>query len=136
MANFGAFGCAIGGSIGNDGLGDRVAQITISVAYAPSVGEPFYQEMTVSQGTTLAQAIKQSGVLSLAELGDFDEWLTRNADATPNHKAWYVGIYSVKKRTDTPLVDGDRVEIYRALSDDPMSRRKAKTKATIKKLSS
>lgn len=113
-----------------------MAQITISVAYAPSVGEPFYQEMTVSQGTTLAQAIKQSGVLSLAELGDFDEWLTRNADATPNHKAWYVGIYSVKKRTDTPLVDGDRVEIYRALSDDPMSRRKAKTKATIKKLSS
>lgn len=105
-----------------------IVQITISVAYAPSAGEPFYQEMQVSQGTTLAQAIRQSGVLSLPALDGFEEWLTDNADTAPNHKAWYVGIYSIKKRTDTILSDGDRVEIYRPLSDDPMNQRKTKTK--------
>lgn len=83
----------------------------------------------------MSQAIRLSGVLTLTELSNFDKWLDDNADTDPNHKAWYVGIYSTKQRADTILADGDRVEIYRPLSDDPMSRRKAKTKAYIKKLS-
>lgn len=113
-------------------MGDRVAQITISVAYAPSVGEPFYQELTVEVGTTLLGAIHQSGVLSVPELSGFDRWLSDNADSEPNHKAWYVGIYSIKKRLDAILQEGDRVEIYRPLVAEPMARRKSKSKPTHK----
>lgn len=104
-----------------------MAQITISVAYAPSAGEPFYKELTTEAGTTLAGAIHQSGVLNMPELVDFWRWLLDNADTDPNHKAWYVGIYSQKKRLDTILQEGDRVEIYRPLTIEPMARRKAKT---------
>lgn len=105
-----------------------MAKINISVAYAPSVGVPFYQELMVEAGTTLLGAIHQSGVLSVPELSDFGRWLSDNADREPNHKAWYVGIYSQKKRLDAILQEGDRVEIYRPLSHDPMARRKAKSK--------
>ena len=105
-----------------------MVQINIAIAYEPSVGEPFYQEMRVSYGTTLAQAVRLSGVLALPELDKFDEWLTQHATVTPNHKAWYVGIYSVKKPVDTVLDDGDRVEIYRPLGFEPMRRRKLKSK--------
>lgn len=110
-----------------------MAQISISVAYAPSVGEPFYQELTVESGITLLGAIHQSGVLGVPELSDFSQWLSENADSDPNHKAWYVGIYSVKKRLDTVLMEGDRVEIYRPLVAEPMARRKAKTKKAKKR---
>lgn len=132
MAGVGAFGCAVGGCGGVGGLGHRMAQISISVAYAPSVGEPFYQELMVESGITLLGAIHQSGVLGVPELSDFSQWLSENADSDPNHKAWYVGIYSVKKRLDTVLMEGDRVEIYRPLMAEPMVRRKIKTKNTKK----
>ncbi|UZA62756.1 RnfH family protein [Moraxella bovis] len=39
-----------------------------------------------------------------------------------------------KKRLDTVLSNGDRVEIYRPLSYDPMARRKCKSKVRLKKL--
>ena len=96
------------------------------------MGEPFYQALTVAQGTTLALAICQSGVLNMPELAGFEGWLLENAETDPNHKAWYVGIYSQKKRTDTILQEGDRVEIYRPLSHDPMTKRKARAKTTPK----
>lgn len=83
----------------------------------------------VKAGTTLIEAIHQSGVLGVPELSGFDKWLSDNINTDPNHKAWYVGIYSVKKRLDAILQEGDRVEIYRPLVAEPMARRKVKAKA-------
>lgn len=70
----------------------------------------------------------------MSALVDFTQWCQDNLETEPNHKAWYVGIYSQKKRLDTLLCDGDRIEIYRPLSYDPMVRRKSKSKVRLKKL--
>ncbi|WP_066805507.1 RnfH family protein [Moraxella oblonga] len=110
-----------------------MATITISLAYA-DVDTQHYAELQVPQGTSLYQAIEQSGWLDLPSLAQFSRWCADNMTTNPNHKAWYVGIYSQKKRLDTVLSDGDRVEIYRPLSYDPMTRRKSKSVVRLKKL--
>ena len=63
---------------------------------------------------TVRAAIEASGVLN-----DFpDIELTRNR----------VGIFSKLAQLDTPLRDGDRVEIYRPLQVDPKEARRRRAK--------
>ncbi len=89
-------------------------QIEISVACArPHDG--FWQTMTVNEGTTAFEAIKNSGVLEHFK------------DLAPDDLA--IGIYALPAKLDTVLVQGDRVEIYRELLVDPKTvPRKAKKK--------
>lgn len=101
--------------------------LTVSVAYADP-NTHFYKTLQVTKGTTAYQAIELSGLFQKADLQAFQTWCQQNHHQDTNHKAWYVGIYSQKKRLDTVLVDGDRVEIYRPLTIDPMARRKVKSK--------
>ncbi len=107
--------------------------INISLAYAKE-SKQYYAEMEVPQGTTIHEALMLSSWLDLPDLSEFRAWCSSNMTANPHHKAWYVGIYSQKKRLDTMLSEGDRIEIYRPLSDDPMARRKSKSKVRLKKL--
>ena len=59
----------------------------------------------------------------------FWHWVQNNLDNSPNHKSWYVGIFlAKKKRLDTILLAGDRIEIYRPLTINPMAKRKALSK--------
>ena len=84
-------------------------QIHIEVAYA----EPETQviiPLTVPQGTTIGQAIQQSGVLEMFP----------TIDLTVNK----VGIFSKLSKLDTALRERDRVEIYRPLIADPKEVRK------------
>ena len=107
--------------------------ICVSVAYV-SPQMHYYQELWVSQGSTIYDVIQLCGCLDVPELLWFGQWCQDNHKQDPNHRAWHVGIYSVKKCLDTLLQDGDRIEIYRALSYDPMTRRKSKSTAGVKKL--
>lgn len=105
--------------------------ITVSVAYVGASGTAFIKALRLTAGSTIAQAIEVSGIFEVVgdELNDFRHWLTTTApDTTPNHKAWFVGVFSVKKPLNTELQDGDRVEIYRPLTADPMKQRKIKSK--------
>jgi putative ubiquitin-RnfH superfamily antitoxin RatB of RatAB toxin-antitoxin module len=68
------------------------------------------RELQVVEGTTLQQAIIQSGILR--EISAID--LT----------ACKVGIYGKLKTPDTILRDRDRIEIYRPLIADPMDSRR------------
>ena len=84
-------------------------QIHIEVAYA----EPETQviiPLTVPQGTTIEQAIVQSGVLGMFP----------TIDLTVNK----VGVFSKLSKLDTTLRERDRVEIYRKLIADPKEVRK------------
>jgi hypothetical protein len=84
-------------------------QILVEVAYAkPDVQVliPLY----VDKGTTLEQAIAQSGVLE-----DFPE-----IDLNKNK----VGIFGKVAKKDVELREKDRVEIYRPLIADPKEVRK------------
>lgn len=108
-----------------------VNPINIAVVYAGQDTQK-YAEYQVEQGTTILQALQDGGWLAMPELAEFGQWCQDNQHSDPNHRAWYVGVYSVKKRLDESLKDGDRIEIYRSLSADPMSQRQAKSKLKAK----
>jgi putative ubiquitin-RnfH superfamily antitoxin RatB of RatAB toxin-antitoxin module len=91
--------------------------LQVYVCYATPQRE-FTHPMKVEAGTTIAQAIEQSGVLA--------EFPEINLATQP------VGIYSKKKTLETVLRERDRVEIYRPLVADPKDarRRRAAKKST------
>lgn len=68
--------------------------------------------LSVIQGTTVVQAIKQAKCFP-----DFQDRLKAGMA---------VGIFSKKVTLDTPVSDGDRIEIYRPLLVTPKERRRNK----------
>jgi putative ubiquitin-RnfH superfamily antitoxin RatB of RatAB toxin-antitoxin module len=91
-----------------------MAELQVYVSYATARQE-FVHPMRVAPGTTIGQAIEQSGVLA-----SFPEI---NLVTQP------VGLYGKKKTLDTVLRERDRIEIYRPLVADPKdSRRKRAAK--------
>lgn len=88
---------------------DHVEYIDVEVAYArPDI--QVILPLRVVQGATAEDAIKLSGILQ-----NFTE-----IDLTLNK----VGIFGKLSKLNTPLRNGDRVEIYRALIADPKEVRK------------
>lgn len=88
---------------------EQQSRIRVEVAYArPDVQALIPLE--VSQGTTVQQAIEQSGVLEQFPEIDLDE-----------NK---VGVFGKITRLDTELRERDRVEIYRPLIADPKESRR------------
>jgi uncharacterized protein len=83
--------------------------VQVYVSYAVEQRE-FIRTMQVAQGTTIGQAIEQSGVL--------EAFPDINLATAP------VGIYAKKKTLDTVLRERDRVEIYRPLVADPKDSRR------------
>ena len=86
----------------------------VSVCYASDKHE-WLRPMHVAPGTTIGEAIEQSGVL--------EAFPDINLTTQP------VGLYAKKKTLDTVLRERDRIEIYRPLVADPKdSRRKRAAK--------
>lgn len=83
--------------------------IDVEVAYARPDTQ-LILKLRVPQGTTLEQAVRESGILE--RFPDID--LARNQ----------VGIFGKLNKADTVLRNGDRVEIYRPLIADPKEVRK------------
>ncbi len=83
--------------------------VEIEVAYANST-EQFLKTVSVAEGSTVKQALEASGVLQqFAEL--------QLSELKP-------GIFAKPCQLDRVLQAGDRVEIYRALSQNPMDARR------------
>jgi len=76
----------------------------VGVAYAPP-GKAVLTHLRLAPGSTVGEAIRASGLL--AQCPEID--INRNR----------VGIFGRLVKLDTPLQDGDRVEIYRPLNADP-----------------
>ncbi len=91
----------------------------VEVCYALS-NASFLVQLEVDAGTTMAQAIAASGVL------------TRFPEIDLAHNK--LGVFGKLKPADTVLRDGDRIEIYRPLQADPMEsrRRRARHKAAAR----
>ena len=81
----------------------------VQLCYAEP-GMQMLRDLCVAPGTTLQQAIMQSGILR--EVSAID--LT----------ACKLGIYGKLKTPDTVLREHDRIEIYRPLIADPMDSRR------------
>jgi putative ubiquitin-RnfH superfamily antitoxin RatB of RatAB toxin-antitoxin module len=78
----------------------------IGVAYADKFKQTWLK-LDVPEGSTVRDAILRSGLLE--QFPEID--LERNA----------VGIFGKIVKLDTPLVEGNRVEIYRPITADPES---------------
>lgn len=87
-----------------------MTDIQITCAFAPTPDNQLLTIVTVKQGETVVHAIEQTG------------WLTDY----PHIKDLSVGIFSQKVDWQTPLKNGDRIEIYRPLTLDPITRRSLK----------
>ena len=81
--------------------------IEVEVAYADST--PVVVRLLVAPGTTLGEAIAQSG---LSRRCAFD--LERCG----------VGVFGRARGLDEPVAAGERVEVYRPLPQDPKERRR------------
>ncbi len=75
----------------------------VSVTYAEI--HQFWQTLEVDEGCTVEQAIQRSGVLNRFPEIDLD--------------TQRVGVFGKVVKLDAPLVEGDRVEIYRPITADP-----------------
>jgi putative ubiquitin-RnfH superfamily antitoxin RatB of RatAB toxin-antitoxin module len=84
-------------------------RIHVQVCYARPERQ-FLLELDVAPGTTIQQAIAQSGIVGQAP--EIDISVLR------------VGIYGKLKTLDTVLREHDRVEIYRPLIADPKETRR------------
>ena len=87
----------------------KAPTILVWVVYAPP-GEPMHRHLYLAPGSTVGEAIRASGLL--AQCPEID--MNRNR----------VGIFGRLAQLDTPLQDGDRVEIYRPLNTDPKEARR------------
>jgi putative ubiquitin-RnfH superfamily antitoxin RatB of RatAB toxin-antitoxin module len=76
----------------------------VGVAYAEP-GQQVWLRLEVPDGSTVRDAIEQSGVLDRFPHIDLG-----------NQK---IGIFGKMAKLDAPLKEGDRVEIYRAITADP-----------------
>jgi putative ubiquitin-RnfH superfamily antitoxin RatB of RatAB toxin-antitoxin module len=76
----------------------------VGVAYAET-HQQIWLQLEVPEGSTLADAIECSGILSRCPQID----LKKNK----------VGIFGKIAKLSTPLNEGDRVEIYRPITVDP-----------------
>jgi putative ubiquitin-RnfH superfamily antitoxin RatB of RatAB toxin-antitoxin module len=85
--------------------------LRIEVAYALRE-EQVLLELDMAEGTTARQAVERSGILQ--RIPEID--LARAG----------LGIFGRVVAPDTPLRDGDRVEIYRPLIADPKDARRTR----------
>ena len=92
--------------------------LQVQLCYAAPLRE-YFRTLEVAPGTTIEQAIMQSGVLQ--DIPGID--LT----AQP------VGIFGKKRPLETVLRERDRIEIYRPLLADPKEsrRRRSEKKAAV-----
>ena len=94
------------------------ARLRVEVAYALPERQLLIA-LEVEEGTTALQAIERSGILQQFPHTD------------PRRDG--IGIFGKQVAPDTPLRDGDRVEIYRPLIADPKAARRERAKLSRKR---
>ncbi|HEY3077286.1 MAG TPA: RnfH family protein [Burkholderiales bacterium] len=87
-----------------------MATIRVEVIYARRDGVDSVR-LQLPAGARVRDALSASGI---------------DADASA------VGVFGKRARPDTPLADGDRVEIYRPLALDPKERRRQRARKRVK----
>lgn len=93
---------------------ERMTDMSISVVYALAEVQEVVQ-ICCPQGTTIGQAIAQSGICNKCPEIDLD--------------VVEVGVYGLKQGLDFTLSDNDRVEIYRPLLVSPTEARRLRAKS-------
>ena len=91
--------------------------IMIEVAYATPQSQKII-EIEVDKGTSVLEAARQSNIDQFFPEIDFDQS--------------HLGVFGKIVPTDYQLVDGDRIEVYRALIADPKEIRRQRAEKGLK----
>lgn len=90
-------------------MASEAEMLRVCVCY-PTPTAVWQRELRLPVGATAGHALRESGFQ--AAFPGVDPWTQG------------VGVFGKACQADTPLLDGDRVEIYRALTFDPMVSRR------------
>jgi putative ubiquitin-RnfH superfamily antitoxin RatB of RatAB toxin-antitoxin module len=93
---------------------DEAAALNVEVVYAAAPHDVRVVALELRPGSVLADAVRASGLLSGLS--------AQAADALQ------AGIWGKAARLDTPLRDGDRIELTRGLQVDPKEARRQRYK--------
>jgi len=88
-----------------------VSRMRVEVVYASAERQDI-ATVELPVGATAIDAIRASGILARHPLIDLERQK--------------IGVFGTPVSGDTPVTDGDRVEIYRALRFDPRAARRAR----------
>ncbi len=88
---------------------DGAAGLRVEVIYCPAPGAVDARHLRLPPGATVADALQASGLPGRHSLA---------------LEGLSVGVWARLRPLSTPLQDGDRVEIYRALAVDPKEARR------------
>jgi uncharacterized protein len=91
-------------------LGDDTPRVGVSVAYSPGAGEVDEVRLSLAAGSTVADALQASGLLS--------RYPGEALAGAP------LGVWGVRCEPGQVLRDRDRVEVYRPLQIDPKEARR------------
>ncbi|AGF48334.1 hypothetical protein CONE_0569 [Candidatus Kinetoplastibacterium oncopeltii TCC290E] len=92
---------------------EKKINISVSICYIKNDGKSFLKKLIIPAGSTINEAIIFSKINSY--FLDIDYYNNN------------VGIFGKIKTIDTILADGDRIEIYRPLLNDPKKSRRIKS---------
>ncbi|MDP1603692.1 MAG: RnfH family protein [Legionella sp.] len=88
--------------------------VNVEIVYVKSDKSLVHEKCTLSDGATVADALEVSGILV----------------NYPETEGLQLGIFSKRVTTETRLKNGDRIEIYRPLVNDPKDKRRLRAKMT------
>lgn len=89
---------------------DAAPALAVEVIHCSGPGRCDLRSLSLPPGSTVADAVRASGLWSVPEAPD-------------------VGVHGRRVGTDRPLADGDRVELYRPLRMDPGDARRERVRA-------
>ena len=95
----------------------RHSKLRIQIAYVRDTGEVYLEEHCYPVGQSVRHAILDSGLLKRCP----------EIDMTVNR----VGIFGRLCHVDSVLEDGDRIEIYRPLHEDPKAMRRKRARLQV-----
>jgi putative ubiquitin-RnfH superfamily antitoxin RatB of RatAB toxin-antitoxin module len=101
-------------------LGDQTARIAVVVAYSPAPREVDHVTLSLPEGATLLDALRESGLIE------------RHPEIDPAQAR--LGIWGKLKEPADLLREGDRVEVYRPLRVDPKEARRQRYRSHKEKL--
>lgn len=89
-------------------------KVAVEVVYA-GAGQPILRRLVeLANGSTLMQAVESSGIARMLPAGAID--------------CRRLGVFGRLAPTDQLVQDGDRIEIYRPLTLDPMEARRRRAR--------
>lgn len=94
------------------------SMVKVELVYIPAEGEAVHLHLSLEAGATVAKALEVSGLFV----------------TNPETRDMRVGIFAKQVSLDKLLKSGDRIEVYRPLTLDPMEKRRAKAKASAQSL--